>query len=140
MRRVRVGSPSLAPIRQNRPMALRRSETALLVVVVITLVLYLVPYGATVAWPLVLFSTFVHELGHGLTALAVGGRFESLQVFPDASGVASYAMRPSRFGRAAVAAGGLLGPAIGAAVLYLLNVITILFVLRVEITIDQEHG
>ena len=43
-----------------------------------TVALYLVPYGRYVAYPLLLLSTFAHEMGHGLTALVMGGTFESL--------------------------------------------------------------
>jgi hypothetical protein len=41
-----------------------------------------------VAYPFRLLLTLVHELGHGLTALATGGRFLRFVVFPDGSGLA----------------------------------------------------
>lgn len=94
---------------------------ALLLSVAVTVALYAVPYGHHVAWPLLWLSTLVHELGHGLTALAVGGRFESFMLWPDGSGVASYRGAPGRLARAAVAAGGLLGPAVCAALLFVLG-------------------
>lgn len=92
----------------------------LLISVVVTLFLYVVPYGDVVGYPLFLMSTLVHEVGHGLTAVLVGGYFDSFQLWSDGSGVASYAAEPSRLRMAAVAAGGLVGPAFAAALIFLL--------------------
>lgn len=80
----------------------------------LTVLLYAVPGGGVVGYPLLLFSTLVHELGHGLTALVTGGRFLELRVFGDGSGVATTASGGTLDG-ALVAAGGLVGPAVGAA-------------------------
>lgn len=91
---------------------------ALALSVAVTLALYLVPYGHTLAWPLVLLSTLAHELGHGLAAAAVGGSFESFQIWSDGSGVALTSGGNGRLARAAVVAGGLLGPALFAALLF----------------------
>ena len=41
------------------------------------------------ARPLVLLATLMHELGHGLAALMLGGSFAQLQLWADGSGVAS---------------------------------------------------
>jgi hypothetical protein len=68
--------------------------------------------------PLVWLSTFAHEAGHGLAALAVGGRFEQLVIFWDASGVATHSGVPEGMSRAIVSAGGLIGPAVVAALLF----------------------
>ena len=54
----------------------------------ITLGLYIIPFGSTISYPLLMLSTLVHEMGHGLTALAVGGRFDSFQMWSNGSGVA----------------------------------------------------
>lgn len=91
---------------------------ALLLSVALTVAIYAVPWGHHVAWPLLWLSTLVHELGHGLTAVVVGGRFESFVLWPDGSGMAAYRGAPGRLARAAVAAGGLLGPAVCAALLF----------------------
>ncbi len=84
-----------------------------------TVLLYMLPFGRLLAWPLVLLSSFVHELGHGVVAMLVGADFNSLQVFPDASGVAQHAGAPGRLAQAAIAMGGLVGPSFGAAVGFL---------------------
>jgi hypothetical protein len=69
----------------------------------------LIPLGAVVLYPLTLFTTWVHEMGHGLTALLVGGRFHELAIFRDASGLAMTSAPPG-WAQAAVSAGGLLAP------------------------------
>lgn len=80
-----------------------------------TAAVHLLPFGDVVGYPLLLLSTLVHELGHGLAAEMVGGDFVSLRVFGDGSGVATSASSGGAFARAAVAAGGLVGPAVAAA-------------------------
>lgn len=101
--------------------ASRRAKSALIGSIVITLLLYLVPGGQIIGYPLVLFSTLVHELGHGLAAIVCGGHFDRLQIFADASGVASHSGKLSPVANAIVAAGGLVGPAIAAALAFALG-------------------
>jgi len=85
--------------------------------VAITALLYALPAGRILAWPLVLGSTLAHELGHGLAALLLGGHFYSLAIRSDASGAAMWGGSFSRLGVATVAAAGLVGPALAAYVL-----------------------
>lgn len=85
----------------------------------LTLALYFIPYGRYLLWPLLLFSTLMHELGHGLMALVMGGRFASLQMWPNGSGLASHAGHYNALEQAAIAAGGLLGPAVAALFMFL---------------------
>ena len=99
----------------------RRSRKRLLVwSIVATLALYVIPFGRFVAYPLFLLSTLAHELGHGLTATLTGGDFESFQLWFDGSGLAQWRPGPgtTRLDVALIAAGGLVGPAIAAAVLF----------------------
>lgn len=86
------------------------SRVAFLGAVGAAVLLPYVPFARMLVWPLVLFGTLMHELGHGLTALLVGGRFESLVVHWNGSGVAQTATS-GRLTAALVAAGGLVGPA-----------------------------
>src|SRR5262245_32410864 len=99
----------------------RGPSRALAISLAVTGLLYVVPYGRTLAWPLVLVSTVAHELGHGLMAALLGGRFESLRIFPDASGVAHWSGAFGRVATAAVAGAGLVGPALAAFVLLALG-------------------
>ncbi len=82
---------------------------------VVTVLLYFVPYGHYVGYPLMLLSTLVHELGHGLAAVLSGGDFDRFVMSADGSGYAVTATS-GRFSRAFVSAGGLVGPAIAAAI------------------------
>jgi Peptidase M50B-like len=79
-----------------------------------------VPYGRLVLYPFTLLATWVHEMGHGLTALLCGGKFAQLEIFSNASGLASTAVVPG-FRQALVCAGGLLGPPFWGAVLLILS-------------------
>ena len=86
----------------------------MIVSLLVTAVLYAIPFGRTLAWPLVLLSTLAHELGHGLAAAVLGGKFEALRMYPDASGVALWRGAFGRFAVATVAGAGLVGPALAA--------------------------
>lgn len=93
------------------------SRRALIVALVVSLVVgNLVPFGGLLLYPFTLMATWVHEMGHGLTALVLGGNFARLEIFWDASGLAHAFATPERHGFVSV--GGLLAPPlVGAAVL-----------------------
>ena len=94
------------------------TRLALVVSIVVTVVLYAIPEGWWLIYPLMLLSTLAHEMGHGMAALLVGGRFHRFTMWPDGSGVAQWSdADPSRLETAFVAAGGLVGPAVVAALL-----------------------
>lgn len=61
--------------------------------------------------PVTFIGTWVHELGHGLGALATGGTFERMMVSPDFSGVA-YTSVAGPAEHVVVVLSGLLAPAI----------------------------
>lgn len=108
------------PLRPGpQPRADHSARLVLLATVAVTVALYLVPFLRVLAWPFRLVSTVVHELGHGLAAVLVGGRFEALLMWSDGSGVASWSALVGRLGHATIAAGGLVGPAVAAAALFL---------------------
>lgn len=90
----------------------------LLAAVVITVAVYLVPGGDVVARPLLWLSTLVHELGHAAVTALVGGEVVSVHVFTDGSGVTTGLRPAGRLTSAAVAAGGLVGPAALAALVF----------------------
>jgi len=91
-----------------------RPATLMIASLIVTAALYTIPYVRALAWPLVLLSTLAHELGHGLAAAVLGGRFEALRMYPDASGVATWSGPLGRIGVAMVAGAGLVGPALAA--------------------------
>jgi hypothetical protein len=52
------------------------------------LILWRIPLFGLLFYPFQLFNTFVHELSHGLVAIATGGGFNRFVVRPDLSGTA----------------------------------------------------
>jgi hypothetical protein len=106
--------PDIQLSRRGEDTVATRARLTLLISVAITIALYVIPYGHTIAYPLLLISTLVHELGHGLAAVVVGGEFERFVMFADGSGHAVSAGAFSDFDQAFIAAGGLVGPALGA--------------------------
>ena len=73
-------------------------------------VIWQIPYGKQILYPLTLLATYAHEMGHGLTALLVGEQFDQLRLYADGSGLALWHGNPGRVASALIAAGGLLGP------------------------------
>jgi hypothetical protein len=67
-------------------------------------------------YPLTLFTTWVHEMGHGIAALLVGGTFTRIEITPRGGG-SSFANAPAGLPDAVVCAGGLLAPALLGAVI-----------------------
>lgn len=92
---------------------------ALAVAAVLTLLLYFVPQLSLIARPFTLLSTVIHELGHGLTALLLGGDLHRLAIWADGSGAAIYSASFGRLATAMTAAGGLLAPPLAALALFL---------------------
>lgn len=85
----------------------------------VSLVLPRLPYGRNVLYPFALLGTWAHEMGHGLSAILVGGSFERLVLFQNLGGTA-YSSGVGSLGRVLVSAGGLLGPAVaGGLIIYL---------------------
>lgn len=74
--------------------------------VVVVYMILQVPYARI---PMLFLSTWAHEFGHGLGAIATGGEFYKLTVFSNFSGVAETGTSSS-FSRAMVIVFGLLGP------------------------------
>lgn len=95
------------------------TRTVFVVSLFVTGALYATPQLSVLAYPLLLLSTLVHELGHGLAAVLVGARFESFELWSDGSGMAATAGESSRIASGLIAAGGLVGPALAAALSFL---------------------
>lgn len=102
--------------RARSPHALR----LLLLAGLLTVVLWHLPFGRLVLYPFTLLATWFHEMGHGLTALLLGGQFHQLIINPDASGMAPNSVPPGRMNQALMALGGPLGPAVAGAFMILI--------------------
>ncbi len=98
----------------------RRRMWMFWIIAIALIIIYQVPYGQYILYPLMLISTFVHEMGHGITALIVGGEFRQFVMYADGSGAATYALSTpvSHLAAAATAAGGLLAPPFIAGILF----------------------
>ncbi|MDY8135171.1 M50 family metallopeptidase [Aquimarina sp. 2201CG5-10] len=87
----------------------------------VVFILWYLPYFGWIQYPFRLLGTWFHEMGHGLTALFVGGTFERLEIYENGGGVAysdiAGSYLPYAIAKAFTAAGGLLGPAIVGALL-----------------------
>jgi hypothetical protein len=94
-----------------------RSEKRLLMALAAIVLLLNVPYGHYVLYPFEIFSTWVHEMSHGMMAIALGGSIDWLKVFPDGSGLARTLGRGGRIAGAAVSSAGYLGTALFGALL-----------------------
>ena len=99
----------------------RRARAALIISVALTIGLYAIPFGSTLAYPLVLLSTLAHEMGHGIAAIMVGCRFEAFVLYSDGSGAAMTSGNPGRLASAFISAGGLIGPAMAASGCFLVG-------------------
>ena len=93
----------------------------LLASVALTVLLDVVPYGRTIGRPLLLISTVVHEMGHGVAGTLVGRHLVALKIYADGSGLAPISYTDSRLAVGFTAAGGLCGPAVFAGMRFLLG-------------------
>ena len=92
----------------------RQQRITLLVILALgSLMIWHAPFGALLLYPFTILSTWFHEMGHGLSAILMGERFDSLVIYPDGSGVAMSLVSPDRTALqdAIIAAGGPIGPA-----------------------------
>lgn len=100
---------------------MRPLVVAALAVVALWILDDVIPFVGVVDAPLMWLATTAHELGHGLAGLAVGCRFESYELHWGGSGVARTVGPRTPVGSAVIAAGGLVGPAVLAALLFVVG-------------------
>jgi hypothetical protein len=82
------------------------------VAVAVSLAISLTPWAALLLYPFNLFTTWVHECGHALMTVLVGGRVTSITIEPDTSGLTHGLVPVGRLARGLVASAGYLGAAI----------------------------
>lgn len=66
----------------------QRQEHALALALLVSLLLWSLPFGGFVLYPFKLLSTWVHEMGHGVAMMVTGAGFSRLEIFRDTSGLA----------------------------------------------------
>lgn len=74
-----------------------------------SLILSLTPWGHYLLYPFDLFTTWVHECGHALMTVLVGGSVTAITINPDTSGVTQGLVPDGRIARGLVASAGYLG-------------------------------
>jgi hypothetical protein len=82
------------------------------VAVAVSLVVSLTPWAQVLLYPFRLFTTWVHECGHAVMTILVGGRVSSIMVRPDTSGLTTSFVPVGRITGGLVASAGYLGAAI----------------------------
>jgi hypothetical protein len=65
-----------------------RQEHALMLALLLSLLLWSLPFGGFLLYPFKLISTWVHEMGHGVAMMVTGAGFWRLDIYPDTSGLA----------------------------------------------------
>jgi hypothetical protein len=90
----------------------RPSGVWLWTAVAISLVVSLTGWAPFFLYPFKLFTTWVHECGHALMTLIVGGRVTSIVIRPDTSGITQSLVPMGRLARGLVASSGYLGAAV----------------------------
>ncbi len=79
---------------------------------VLSLLLSLTPYGEFLLYPFKLFTTWVHECGHALMTVLVGGSVESITISPDTSGLTRSRMPDWRILAGMVSSAGYMGASV----------------------------
>lgn len=97
------------------------SRKNLLIAAIAVGVIWQLPYGKQMLYPLSLLATYAHELGHGLAALLLGFDFARFYLHADGSELAFWQGQAGRLASALIATGGLLAPSIAGALLLTLS-------------------
>jgi hypothetical protein len=80
--------------------------------VAVSLAVSLTPWAPFLLYPFRLFTTWVHESGHALMTMLVGGRVRSIAIEPDGSGLTQSLIPEGRMAGGLVASSGYLGAAV----------------------------
>ena len=93
----------------------------LLIVALLTIALYFVPYAGLITYPIRLLVTLIHEGSHALVSLLTGGFVQSIKIEPDGSGLTTSMLR-GWLPQILVASAGYLGASFyGATLIHLLR-------------------
>lgn len=81
------------------------------IAVALSLLASVTPWGGVLLYPFKLFTTWVHECGHALATVLVGGHVTSITIAPNTSGLTLSLVPDARLARGVVASAGYLGAA-----------------------------
>ena len=93
----------------------------LLIATLVTVALWVIPYGAYIVYPIRLFVTFIHESSHALIAVLTGGSVQSLTIAADGSGL-TYSAPSGFIGGLLTSSAGYIGTTVfGVLMLFLIR-------------------
>ncbi|MCP4448663.1 MAG: M50 family metallopeptidase [Myxococcales bacterium] len=96
-------------------------QRALILALLVSLLLWNLPFGGLLLYPFKLLATWLHEMSHGAIMLLSGAGFEHLKIFSDTSGIAQAQHSVGVAGRAAIHSAGYMGTALFGAVFLVLG-------------------
>jgi hypothetical protein len=88
---------------------------------IISLLLWNLPFGGLLMYPFKLLATWLHELTHGIAMTATGAQFDYVLIYRDTSGLAYAKERVGPVGTAIIAAAGYMGTPLWGAFLLLVT-------------------
>lgn len=102
--------------------ALGQKGTRLLVgALLVTLMLWNVPFGSYLLYPFKLFATWLHEISHGIAMLVLGAGVRKMEIFRDTSGLAFPERGVTALAQAIISSAGYMGTAAFGALFLLLG-------------------
>jgi hypothetical protein len=90
----------------------RSVDRSLWIAAAVALALSATPWGETVLYPFKLFTTWIHECGHAVVTLLVGGTVSSITIQPDTSGLTMSMLPTGRIAQGLVSSAGYMGASI----------------------------
>jgi hypothetical protein len=87
----------------------------------ISLLLWNLPFGGVLLYPFKLLATWLHELSHALLMELTGVGFDRMVIYQDSSGMAYAAGASNRYARPFIAAAGYMGTSLMGGVLLVLT-------------------
>jgi hypothetical protein len=99
----------------------RATDRLLPAALLVTLILWNVPYGWAALYPFKLFATWLHESSHAAVMLLVGAGLDRLDIFRDTSGLATPLRGVTAPAQAAISSAGYMGTAFFGALFLILG-------------------
>jgi len=97
-----------------------KRDGRLLIITLLIIICINIPFLKWVVYPFTIFSTYIHEVCHGLAAVFIGGHVDKIMMYPDGSGL-TYSSLPGGKGRSFVASAGYQGTALIGCLLLILR-------------------
>jgi hypothetical protein len=95
----------------------RRELRTVALALLVSLLLWNLPFGGVVLFPFKLFATWLHELSHGVAMLVTGAGLDHVLIYRDTSGLAYANSSVDAIGSAIIAAAGYMGTPLWGALL-----------------------